>query len=179
MNNSHTTDASTHETPEAATHRRRIMKTLAKKHFCTIATTSPAGRPHSAGVVYEWENDHVWIHAMRSSRKARSIESSGYAAITVPFRRLPAGPPFTIHFQAVAEVMDMDDPEVLELLGSGALQKISGHGALQASDGCFLRVRPVGTIHSYGPGASIIGLIRDPLNNGAGQVPVSMIGATR
>ena len=48
----------------------------------------------------EWVDGSVWIHAMASSRKARNIKASGFAAITVPFRRLPAGPPFTIHFQA-------------------------------------------------------------------------------
>lgn len=175
MNNTPHPEPTIDETPEAAKHRRRILKTLAKKHFCTIATTSPAGRPHSAGVVYEWADDAVWIHAMRSSRKARSVDSSGFAAITVPFRRLPAGPPFTIHFQATAEIVEMDDPKVLELLGAGGLKKISGHGALSEPDGCFLRIRPAGTIHSYGPGASIVGLVRDPLNNGAGQVPAGAI----
>ena len=180
MNKSHTTQAPvtqpvTAETNEAAKHRRFITKTLAKKHFCTLATTSPAGRPHSAGVVYEWVDGSVWIHAMASSRKARNIKASGFAAITVPFRRLPAGPPFTIHFQARAEIVELDDLDALQLVSAGALKEISGHGAMDEPDGCFLRVRPSGTIHSYGPGARVVDLIRDPLHNGSGQVPVGAI----
>jgi|GEM_PF-3513392 len=150
-----------------AKHRRRIMKVLTKRTFCTLATSSPAGNPHVAGVVYEWAGDNLWVHSMASSRKARNIAASERAAITVPFRRLPAGPPFTIHFQAHAQVVPMDAPEVTNLLSGGKLSTISRHGALEEPDGAFLKITPTGNIHSYGPGASIIGLIRDPLNNGA------------
>ena len=147
------------------------MKVLAKKSFCKLATTSPAGRPHVAGVVYEWADGSLWAHTMATSRKAKNVSSSGYAAVTVPFRRMPAGPPFTIHFQAKAEIVAMDDPEVLGLLDRGRLKAISGHGALSEPDGCFVRIRPHGAIHSYGPGANVVSLIRDPLHSGAGIIP--------
>lgn len=147
-------------------HRRSITKTLAKQSFCTLATTSPAGRPHVAGVVYEFVDGVLWMHSMRSSRKARSIAANGYAAVTVPFRKLPAGPPFTVHFQATADVVDMDAAEVQALIAKGALSSISGHGALDEPDGCFIKVVPRGTIHSYGPGARVRDIIRDPLHNG-------------
>ncbi|MFT7475895.1 MAG: hypothetical protein ACI81L_002841 [Verrucomicrobiales bacterium] len=145
------------------------MKLLAKKTCCTVATSSPVGSPHVVGVVYEWVDGNMWIHSMATSRKARSIAANGRAAVTVPFRRLPAGPPFTIHFQADAQIVPMNAPEVTELLDAGELSPIAGHGALDAPDGCFVKVTPRRTIHSYGPGASVIGLIRDPLNNGAGS----------
>lgn len=154
------------------------MKVLSKRTFCTLATSSPAGNPHVAGVVYEWADGALWIHSMASSRKARSIATNGRAAVTVPFRRLPAGPPFTIHFQADARIVAMDDTEVTKLIESGKLSAIAGHGALEEPDGCFVKVTPTGTIHSYGPGASIIGLVRDPLNNGAGSFHIDEISAT-
>lgn len=159
------------------------MKVLSKRSFCTLATSSPAGNPHVAGVVYEWVDDSLWIHSMASSRKARSIAANGRAAVTVPFRRLPAGPPFTIHFQADAQLVPMDAPEATKLINAGKLGTIAGHGALEEPDGCFVKITPTGTIHSYGPGASVIGLIRDPLNNGAGSFRIeeslaSEIGAS-
>ena len=53
---------------------------------------------------------------------------------------------------------------------AGALDAISGHGALDMADGCFIAIRPTGSIHSYGPGARMIDLIRDPLNSGAHRI---------
>lgn len=150
----------------------RIRKTIAKRTFCTIATTSPAGRSHSAGVVYEFVDGDLWFHSMRSSRKARNIAANPWVGITIPFRRLPVGPPFTIHFQAGAELVAMDDPRVLALLQAGRLGAISGHGALDEPDGTFVRITPRGNVHSYGPGARVIDLIRDPLHSGAASFPV-------
>ena len=72
--------------------------------------------------------------AKHRRRKARNIMANGHAAITMPFRRLPAGPPFSIHFQASAEVVAMNDPQVLDLVADGKLPSTSGHGALDAPD---------------------------------------------
>jgi hypothetical protein len=146
--------------------QRKILATIRKKSFCILATTSPAARSHSAGVIYEYVQGQLWIHSLRNSRKARSIAKNSHVGVTIPFRRLPAGPPFTIHFQATAEIVDMDSPRVLSLLESGRLSAIAGHGALQMTEGCFLVLEPVGSVHSYGLGARVIDLIRDPLNNG-------------
>lgn len=153
-------------------HRRQIQRVLAKKTFCTLATTSPAGRPHVAGVIYIQADEALWVHTLRTSRKARNIQANGFAAVTVPFRKMPGGPPFTIHFQADAEIVAMDASEARALIESGALKKISGHGALDEPDGCFLRIRPRGRIHSYGPGARTIDLITDPLHHGFASFPV-------
>lgn len=158
---------------------RTILDRLAKQTFCTLATSSPGGFPHVAGVVYEaidpdWTNDSagresapdLWIHTTKSSRKARSVAAAGRVAVCVPFRRLPVGPPFTIHFQADAEIVAMDDERVRELLDDGKLASITGHGELDMPDGCFIRVHPRGTVHSFGPGARILDLIRDPIGTG-------------
>lgn len=154
----------------------KIRKTMAAKTFCTLATTSPAGRAHSAGVIYESVDGTLWVHVSRNSRKARSIAANPYVGVCIPYRRLPVGPPFTIHFQATAEIVAMDDPSVTRLLDADRLGSISGHGALEMVDGCFIAIRPHGMIHSYGPGARIIDLIRDPLNSGARSFPVSDAG---
>jgi len=35
------------------------------------------------------------------------------------------------------------------------------------ADGVFLAVQPSGAIHSFGPGARIVDIIRDPINTGS------------
>jgi len=174
-----TNDATATAPPISDALRRKIERTIAKKTFCTIATTSPAGRPHVAGVVYQSVDSTLWVHTTIGSRKARSIAANGHVGVCIPFRRLPMGPPYTIHFQARAELVAMDDPEVLELLEAGELKKISGHGALDMADASFVKIEPVGTVHSYGPGAKVIELIRDPLNTGAASFRIDADGAQR
>lgn len=151
-----------------------VIRVIAKRSFATVATTSPAGWPHVAGVVYDSvvgrTGPELWIHTMRSSRKGRNVAANPRAAVCIPFRRLPAGPPFTVQFQADAELVAMDDPAVLALLDAGELGHVSGHGALDEPDGVFVRLRPRGPVHTYGLGVSALALIRDPLHVGAGTV---------
>ena len=153
-------------------HQQRIRRAIEKNSFATLATTSPAGRSHSAGIIYATAGGKLWIHTMRSSRKARNVAENPHVGMCIVYRRLPVGPPFTIHFQATAEIVAMDDPSVTRLLDADELGLISGHGALDMVDGCFIAITPRGTIHSYGPGARIIDLIRDPLNTGARRFPL-------
>lgn len=152
-----------------AEHTRRIASTLARTTFCTIATVSEAGHPHSAGVICVWADGAMWIHTMRSSRKGRNIAHDSRVAVTVPYRKLPLGPPFTLHFQGCAALVPVDDAAMQPMLRAGALKLISGHGALDEPDGVFVRIAPTGTVHSYGLGAGTLDLVRDPLHRGAGS----------
>ena len=146
---------------------KKVLKTIRRRSFCTLATTSPAGHAHSAGVAYAFANNVLWVHTLRNSHKAKNMDSTGRIGVCVPFRRLPVGPPFTIHFQATTDLVPMDDPAVLALVADGSLDDITAHGELAMPDGCFVRIRPLGTVHSFGPGAKITDLIRDPLGSGA------------
>ena len=175
-----TNNTASHNTTSDPNDVGRIAKALAKKTFATLATVSPAGNPHSAGVVYVWAAGTMWVHTMRTSRKGRNVEHQPQVAVTVPYRRLPVGPPFTLHFQGRAELVDMGDASVRPLLDAGTLKLIAGHGALDEEDGVFVRITPTGTVHSYGPGARTIDLIRDPLHSGAGAAPaIDVIAAIR
>jgi len=147
--------------------RRKVLAAIANNSFCTLATTSPANRAHNAGVVYVAVDGTLWVHMRRTSRKARNIAANPHVGVCIPYRRLPAGPPFTVHFQARAALVPMDAPEVRPLLERGALKAIAGHGALDMTDACFVTITPNAAIHSYGPDAKVLDLIRDPLNNGA------------
>lgn len=148
----------------------RVRRRIERRSFAVLATTSPAGFPHAAGVVYEAVDAHLYVHTLRSSRKVRNIVANPRVAIVVPDRRLPVGPPFTVQFQATADVLDMDDPAVTQLLGAGRLRSISGHGALDEPDGCFVRITPAHRLHSYGIGVSALAVARDPLHVGARSV---------
>lgn len=164
-----TTDLETHTTATTQVSpatERAVRRVISKRTFCTIASTSAEGHSHSAGVVYGFADGTLWVHTLRTSRKARNVVAGGRVGVCIPFRRLPIGPPFTIHFQATAELVAMDDPTVVALIESGALKGITAHGELEMPDGCFIRIDPVGRIHSFGPGARIIDLVRDPLNAG-------------
>lgn len=164
---------------DQARHRQRILDTLAARSFLALATASPAGFPHAAGVSYalgergahdDLSDLTLYVNTMRSSRKGRNVEASGRAAIVVPVRKLPVGPPFTIQFQADADVVAPTDPEILDLVGAGRLRAITSHGELDEPDGCFIRLRPRGRVHSYGLGVSAIALACDPLHIGARSI---------
>jgi len=161
---------STEPTPTDLDQLARVRRRIEHRSFAVLATTSPAGFPHAAGVVYDAVDTHLFVHTLRSSRKARNIVDNPRVAVVVPDRRLPVGPPFTVQFQATAEVLDMDHPDILEHLGAGRLRSISGHGALDEPDGCFVRITPTQRFHSYGIGVSALAVARDPLHVGARSV---------
>lgn len=167
-----TTTAPTRDSIGERRQRMIVEKAMKKATFATLATTSPAGLPHVAGVVYELVDGELWVHTLMSSRKARSVAATGTAAVCIPIRRLPVGPPYTIHFQAAAEIVAMDAPVVRTLLDNGKLRSISGHGALDLEDGCFLRIRPNGPMQSFGLGVRTIDIIRDPIGSGGRSIPV-------
>lgn len=144
----------------------RVVKALAARSFCTLATTSPAQRSHVAGVLYEAVDTTLYVSTMRASRKARNVAANPHVAVCVPVRRLPVGPPSSLQFQATATVLAVDDPEITGLVAAGRLGSITGHGELDLADGCFLRITPDRRIATYGLGLPLRRLIRDPLNAG-------------
>jgi hypothetical protein len=166
-------DASGHPVDDAD-QAARVLRALRSRNFAMLATVSSAGFPHAAGVQYALAGSDtapvLYTHTMRSSRKARNVAAEGRVGVVVPVRRLPVGPPFTLQFQARAEIVEMDSPEIAGLLAGGRLKEVSSHGELDEPDGCYLRIVPNGTIHTYGIGVSAIGVARDPLHVGARTV---------
>jgi hypothetical protein len=98
------------------------------------------------------------------------VAANGRAAVVVPVRKLPLGPAFEVHFQAAATVLAVDDPRTVDLLRRGVLAPVTGHGELDEPDICFLELRPTGRIHSYGLGAPLLSVARDPLHVGSGMI---------
>ena len=157
-------------TPTDTDQAARVRKAVASRSFATISTVSEAGFPHAAGVIYVPIGGELYVHTMRTSRKARNVAANERVGVVIPVRKLPVGPPFTVQFQARAELVAMDDDEIVRHVESGALKKITGHGELDEPDGCFLRIRPAGTVHTYGIGVSALAVAKDPLHAGARSV---------
>lgn len=145
---------------------RLVVGAMARRSFCTLATVSPANRPHVAGVLYETVDTDLYVNTLRTSRKARNIAGNRHVGVCIPVRRLPVGPPSSVQFQAVAEILALDGPAVVELLRAGHLKSITGHGELDEPDGCFLRITPARAVNTYGLGMPLRRLLRDPLHAG-------------
>jgi hypothetical protein len=157
-----TTSMTSNARPDA----RSVARAIERRSYAVISTVSPAGRPHGAGILCSPVDGRLHFSTLRSSRKGRNLLAHPWAAVTIPVRRLPVGPPSGVHFQARAEVLDLDDPEVRALADAGALKAITSHGELELAGGCIVRLTPVGRVHTYGLGLSLRRLIADPLSAG-------------
>ncbi|HEX6425550.1 MAG TPA: pyridoxamine 5'-phosphate oxidase family protein [Acidimicrobiales bacterium] len=151
----------------------KVARAIARRSFCTLATTSPSGRPHAAGVLYALADGALYVSTLRTSRKARNIADNPRVGVVIPVRRLPVGPPSSVQFQAVAEILEVDDPGVRRLADAGRLKAITGHGELDLPDGCVVRITPPRRVLTYGLGMPLRRLVRDPLD-AAGAVELDL-----
>src|SRR5699024_955798 len=100
-------------------HRHEIEHLLRKKTFCTIATVSSAGRPHTVGVRYTVIGGVLYINAQEHSIKVRNIRENSRVAVCIPALKVPFFPPFCIQFQGTAEVLPATSPDLAHLVEAG------------------------------------------------------------
>ena len=141
-----------------------VRRAIARRSFCSLATSSAASRPHVAAVLYAAVDDGLYVSTLEGSRKLRDIRENPRVAVQIPVRRFPVGPPFSIHLRGRAEEMARDDPALVELLRTGRLKKITGHGVLDDPQSCFVRIVPDRRVSTYGLGVPLRTLLRDPLH---------------
>ena len=156
--------------PSESKQQRLVRRAIRRKSFATLATVSPTGKAHVAGVIYSALDDELWVHTMLSSHKVRNIANNPSIGVCIVYRRLPVGPPFTIHFQAKASIVEIDSIQAKDRIATGKLKSITGHGALEIEGACFLQIRPGSSIHSFGPGVPTLDLIKDPIGSGGRSV---------
>jgi hypothetical protein len=144
----------------------QVVRAIARRSFATLGTSSTRGRPHVAGVLYAAVDTTLFVHSSRTTRKVRNIAENPRVFVCIPVRRLPVGPPSSVQFEAMADIVAMDDPAIVALVKAGRLKNITGHGELDLPEGCFLRISPAPRINTYGLGMSLWQLLRDPLNAG-------------
>jgi hypothetical protein len=154
----------------------QLQRLIARRSFCTLATTSSAGRAHVAGVLYVADGTTLYVNTLRTSRKARNLAANPRASVCIPVRRLPFGPPSSIQFAATAELLDVDDAGIRSLLAAGTLKPITSHGELDLPDDCFVRLTPALLVTTYGLGMPLRRLIRNPLDAG-GAVDLGALAA--
>jgi hypothetical protein len=141
----------------------KVRRAIAKRSYCVLSTTSEAGRPHAAGVLYALVGDTLWASTDTDSRKARNIAASGRVGVVIPVRRVPVGPPSCVQFQTTATVVPPDDPALRAEIAAGRLKAITSHGELDLPDACFLRIDLPSRVLTYGLGMSLVKLMREPL----------------
>lgn len=145
--------------PERVTDLDMVWRAIGRRSFCTLATSGARNRPLVAGVLYAVVDRAVVVSTLPDSAKARHLRQNPRAAVCVPMRRYPFGPPFTAHFQAAAEFLDLDE---VRACGS-RLKKITSHGEIEHGS-VFVRLTPTGRITTYGLGVSLRQILRDPLS---------------
>ncbi len=144
--------------------RKAVRRAIARASYCTLATASAANRPHVVGVLYAVVDGDLYVATLGSSVKVRNVRENERVAVCIPVRRYPVGPPFSVQFQGRAEVLAVDDPDVVRTLEAGRLKRITSHGELDAPDPCFLRIRPGRRVATYGVGVPLRTILRDPIH---------------
>jgi hypothetical protein len=144
-----------------------ITGAIAAGSYCTLATVSPRHRPHVAFVLYQAIGTTLYVNTSRDSRKARNVADNPHVAVSIPVYRLPVeAPPSTVQFQGRADILALDDPDIVRLAQADRLPNITSHGELDYPDGCFLRITPANRLTTYGLGMSLEQLMADPLTAG-------------
>lgn len=155
-------------TAETQSKRQReiVRRAIAKSSFCTLATASAANRPHVAGVLYAEADGALYVSTIEHSVKVRNVRANPQVAVTIPMRRLPILPPFTLQFQGTAEILPLDDPRLAALVQRGLLKKVTSHGELELPGGCFVKITPARRVATFGLGVPLLTFIREPFNAG-------------
>lgn len=150
--------------PEAEGPVRSVRRAISKHSFCTLATSSPLNRPHVVGVLYVAVDKVLYVATLEDSKKVRNIRENPRVGVCIPVHRYPMAPPFSVQFEAAAEVLSPQDPTITSLVRARQLNKITSHGELDEPRTCFLRLTPGRKIFTYGVGVPLRTLLRDPLH---------------
>jgi hypothetical protein len=150
--------------PNQERQQRLVRRAIAKRSFCTLATSSAENRPLVTGVLYVAVDGVVHVSTLATSVKARNVRENPRVAVCIPVRRFPVGPPFCVQFQGRAEISSPGEPRIARLLEAGQLKPITSHGELDDPNACFLSITPARRVATYGLGVPLRELLRDPIH---------------
>jgi len=142
----------------------RVWRTIERRSFCTLATSSASNEPHVAGVLYAVADRVLYLTTQTHSMKGRNLRDNARVGVCIPVRTYPVGPPFCVQFRGDAELLSPQDPDMVTLLKARRLKKITSHGELDDPDSGFVRVLPDRRISTYGIGVPLRTLVRDPIS---------------
>jgi len=140
-----------------------IEELMSRNHFCIIATATLDGRPQTAGVIYCSKGLDLYIYTDEHSAKAKNVSRNPNVAVTIPVwgPNLFWVPPQSIQFQGLAEILPGDDRVAREVYRFRILL-MHVNAATFEKKGCFLHVRPVKHINTYGVGVPRMTMARHP-----------------
>jgi len=147
---------------DPSVHRARAKRELAKASFATLATSSGQNRPHVVGIRYALIDDRFYIVVHEHSVKVRNIRANPNVAVSVPIRKVPFFPPYSVQLQGTAEILPLDDPAIRRLADSGAFRRISSKKDLRKPGQVVIRITPGNRLSTYGFGFSPLQIARDP-----------------
>lgn len=144
-----------------------VEREIRKRNFGVLATISPQGRPHSAGVLYAISRPKdpfiLYVTTDRRSKKARNIANNRNVAFTIPLNRrfLRFMPPNSIQFQGVADLTSSDDEDARAAFSRSLLLRETLKLEASQRDAIFIRITPDPVVFTYGVGVSPLSLIKD------------------
>lgn len=145
-----------------------VDKQLRRKNFGILSTVTPTGRAHSAGVAYGVSPPsspfRLYLISRPSLKKPRNIKANPNVSFTVPFPHyiLRMIPPSCIEFQGTAEILPINDPVARQVFNSSIVLRRSLEYDLKIGESIFVRIVPAKKIFSWGLGASVLQLLRNP-----------------
>jgi uncharacterized protein YhbP (UPF0306 family) len=142
---------------------REVEELMSKDHFCILATVTKGGKPQSMGVIYCSKGLDLYIYTDEHSTKAKNISRNPSVAVTIPAwgPNLFWVPPQNIQFQGVAEILPGDN-RVARGIYRFRILLIYVNAAAFETKGCFLHVRPLKHIDTYGVGVPRMTMARRP-----------------
>lgn len=160
-----------------------VEKEIRRRTFGVLSTVSRDRRPHSTGVVYGVSSREgpfaLYVTTNRDNKKARNINRDPNVAFTIPISRrfLKFLPPNCVQFQGTAEIVSFEDEDARNAFSQSlVLRKIlkleEEHAGPKA---VFIRIRPDSTVHTYGLGSSLIGLLRNIRAQSRVKIPSSRL----
>ncbi len=143
--------------------RELIRKEMAKRSFCTLATTSTEMRPHVAGLRYAKIGDALYVTMHDDSVKARNIRENPRVAVCIPAKKVLLFPPFAVQFQGTATLLPVTDQRIQDLFAAGRLKGIISAKDFNEDPGTiFARIVPNRRVTSYGLGVSLLQIVKHP-----------------
>lgn len=160
----------------------QVLRQLRKHHFMVLATASPEGRPHAAGVNYGVSRPGhdlaLYVMTRTHLQKARDIARNPNVSLVIPLTRrfLWFLPPPTIQLHGRAEILDGTDEEGIAVfrrfwMGRRILEAYEASRRRGETRICFLKISPDPAISTYMVGSSIWAL-RSRMESGAAKVVI-------
>jgi general stress protein 26 len=149
-----------------------VERAIRSHTFGTLSTLSRQGHPHATGVVYAVSPPahplRLYVTTRGTTVKIANIRRAPEVAfvIPVPHRGIPLFPPSVVQFQATATVVNADDPAAIAAFRSTwflrRILRAEQRIVAESGEMCFIAIRPMRTLSTYGVGMSALAVTRRP-----------------